>query len=197
MICPSCGSTTMFMIGNHHYTECGLSNVIVKEVGFHRCKCGEVFYQLPGIAEVHEEIARAILNKKSLLTREEVKFLRKWLGLNSEQLAAILGVTRASVSRWENQLPTPANDRTIRLFVAGARNIPLDAKALFAQVAPTPDKSFKIVIVCTRLPLPLETPSMAKGMLPSTEFRERMGTSSGYKHFFDQEPGNQQLGLVA
>jgi putative transcriptional regulator len=56
-----------------------------------------------GVKKLHRAIGNDICRrKKSLLVAEEIKFLRKELRLKAKELAAILGVTDSTMSRWEN-----------------------------------------------------------------------------------------------
>jgi putative zinc finger/helix-turn-helix YgiT family protein len=146
MICPNCGKRPSHSIEEYRYRECGLDNVYVKGVGIFRCQCGEEYVQLPGVQEVHNQIASELLSKSSLLTGAEFKFLRKWLGLTSEEMAQVLGLTRVTVSRRENQGISSAADRMVRLLAASMKNIRVNAQRLFRTISDKPARDFKIVI---------------------------------------------------
>ena len=125
MKCPMCGEATRQEMRTHHYTECGLPNVFIKDVPVEVCRCGEEYIQIPGMEEVDRRIGEKLLGKDQLLTGEEIRFLRKWLDLTSEEFAVSLGLKRATISRWENG-KTPVYlfiDRLIRLYVAGVKGI--------------------------------------------------------------------------
>ena len=146
MICPMCGESPSHSIKQYHYLESGLDNVFVSGVGIFRCRCGEEYVQIPEVDKIHDQIASALLHKDSLMTGSESKFLRKWLGLKSEELAKALGYTRVSVSRWENHAPLAANDRALRLYASAMRGISIDFKTLFFSMKVKPQKDFKIAV---------------------------------------------------
>ena len=64
---------------------------------------------------------------------QNISYYRKRLGYTQEQLAAQLGVTAQSVSKWENELSSP----DISLLPDLAKALGVDVNALFAQ-APAP-----------------------------------------------------------
>ena len=146
MICPACGRKPAHTIEEYHYRESGLDNVFVRGVGIYKCNCGQEYVQLPGVQAVHQQVAVELLNKTSLLTGAEARFLRKWLGLTSDQLANALGYTRVSVSRRENKGLTVATDRSLRLYASQVGNIPIDVEKLFSTISDTPDQNFKITV---------------------------------------------------
>lgn len=135
MNCPLCGEPTRQEGRTHHYKESGLPNVYIEGVAVDVCVCGEEFIQLPGIEEINLLIGKNLLAKERPLSGEEIKFLRKWLGHTSEEFAGIIGVGRATISRWENK-KTPIHkltDRLIKLYVGGVKGIPqqIDSDDLF------------------------------------------------------------------
>lgn len=146
MNCQICGGKTVYSTEQYHYLESGLDNVFVSGVGIYKCKCGETYVQLPGVENVHNQIASALLRKNSLLTAAEAKFVRKWLGLKSDELAKALGYTRVSVSRWENKSVPESADRALRLYASAVGHVPVDFSRLFDSLSPTPEKDFRITV---------------------------------------------------
>ncbi len=105
----------------HKYKECGLENVILVGVDFHRCnQCGEEYYGFGSIDKLHETIASVLLQKKDFLSGSEVRFLRKYLGYSATVFAKIIGYDDATLSRLETEAQpiTRAFDRLIRFTVA-------------------------------------------------------------------------------
>jgi putative zinc finger/helix-turn-helix YgiT family protein len=146
MFCPACGRQPSHTVEQYQYRESGLDNVFVRGVGIDRCKCGQEYVQLPGAQEVHDQMASVLLNKSSLLTGPEAKFLRKWLRLTSEEMAKVLGYTRVSVSRWEKHGPSVATDRVLRLYASAVRNVSIDFVNLFSSMNDKPQRNFRIVV---------------------------------------------------
>jgi putative zinc finger/helix-turn-helix YgiT family protein len=97
-------------------TECGKKGLeageqpITREVGERifeglvegwRCRaCGEVFYEGSDL-EHFEQLAAAWLAEHGVRTPEELKFMRKAVGIRASDLAALLDVTPETVSHWE------------------------------------------------------------------------------------------------
>jgi|SRR5579864_1926088 len=80
-----------------------------------RCRnCGEVVLD----AEANKQISEAFRRQAGLLTPEEIRQNRKNLGLTQEELAELLGIAEATLSRWENgwQIQQRSLDKLMRLF---------------------------------------------------------------------------------
>lgn len=103
---------------NYHYSECGLSSVFLKNIVVFHCDCGVVVPVIPAAARLHRRIVLDILKKPTLLSGEEIRFLRKMANFNSTELARVMGVHPVSITRWERG-PSPIskeNDRVLRLI---------------------------------------------------------------------------------
>lgn len=139
MRCPGCNSEMTCRLGEYHYQESGLDNLYLTDVEIWRCSCGEEVVGIPNLPGLHDLIARAIVHKKSLLSGREIRFLRKNLALPAKELASLLGVDPATVSRWENgkQTPGPLADRCIRMVYAGRKDLALDElMEVFSSIHP-------------------------------------------------------------
>lgn len=102
--CYSCGGEIEIIKDKpYHYNECGLDVVLCGITQYTCPSCGESYASIPNIQKLHRLIGAYICQKrKALLQPEEIKFLRKDLHLKAKELAALLGVTASTVSRWEN-----------------------------------------------------------------------------------------------
>lgn len=118
MKCPECGQTMIKGMRDYRYIESGLSNVILKNIPVYKCPCGNEMPEIRAIERIHQKIAEDLFRKPALLTGEEIRFLRKEMGLKAVELANILGVSKVTVSRWENQTKPigVVSDRLIRLL---------------------------------------------------------------------------------
>ncbi len=114
--CYDCGGTMEGRRENYRYTECGLDSVTLMDVLVFHCKCGAIVPEIPAVAILHERIAEDLLKKENLLSGKEIRFLRKMAGYTATKLAAIMGVTKEVVSRWENdkQQIGKESDRLVR-----------------------------------------------------------------------------------
>lgn len=117
--CWKCGKS-LSVIKDHpyHYKESGLDYVYLVGVLQYKCSCGENFVEIPRINELHLLIGKNIVCKKDLLRGEEVKFLRKEMGIKSKNMAAMLSLNPETYSRWENgkQEVAACHDKTLRMM---------------------------------------------------------------------------------
>lgn len=126
--CYQCGKEMTGRKQNYSYTQCGLSNVVLIDVLVFNCSCGEIAVEIPAIATLHRFIAFELLRKPTLLSGEEVRFLRKFVGYSAIEFAEKIGKTPVSISRWESGKITKNADRVLRLAFFAAI-IEQDAKA--------------------------------------------------------------------
>jgi putative zinc finger/helix-turn-helix YgiT family protein len=80
--------------------------------------CGEETVTISRLQALNQALADAIARKPQPLAPAEIGFIRAHLRLNGRQLAAIIGVDEATVSRWlgGQRLPSSSNDRHLRLL---------------------------------------------------------------------------------
>src|ERR1700733_5987621 len=78
----------------YHYVGSGLQNVYLVGVKYWMCPvCGRPSAEIPALKPLLQSIARTLVEKKSPLIGEQVRFLRKGLGRASKDFAALIGVT--------------------------------------------------------------------------------------------------------
>lgn len=107
---------------DYKYVESGLDNVILKDISVYECPdCGDVVPEIPCVERIHELIAKNIINKEGRLTGQEIRFLRKQLGITAVEMANKLSVSKTTLSRWENDKEEvgASNDKLIRLLYSG------------------------------------------------------------------------------
>jgi putative zinc finger/helix-turn-helix YgiT family protein len=118
--CPGCRGPMSEVVRDHHYVESGLDFVYLDELPVAVCdSCGEELLAIPAIESLHRTIALAIAGKSARLSPQEIKFLRKYLGLSNTDFARTMGVAPETSSRWasgEAPMGTSA-DRLLRLLV--------------------------------------------------------------------------------
>ena len=99
-----------------HYTMCGLDNVWLLN-GFHP---EETAYG-PGVRvedaeDLHRALAAGIVADKAPMSGQELRFIRKLMGLSQNGLARLLGSSDQRVARWEKGQPLdPSAERLIRM----------------------------------------------------------------------------------
>lgn len=102
------------------YDMGGLHHVVLHGVTVARCKsCAEEEITIPRIGQLHRALANFLVHQPRLFSSEEIRFLRKHIGLSATDFAQRMGVTRETVSRWENGTQMGASaDRLLRVLVA-------------------------------------------------------------------------------
>lgn len=132
MVCPRCKKAQTPKVGEHHYVESGLTNVWLRGVEILQCACGEETVSIPRILELHKVIGKTLLEQGNQLSGQEIRFLRKHMGIKALDFAARLGVDKATLSRWENDKEKPSElaDRLIRLVYAAHMGLAAIAKKL-------------------------------------------------------------------
>ena len=90
----------------HHYTECGLENIFLKN-GFRKVENdGQITLIVDDQPGLHLAIGKRLCNQR-FLTGDEFKFLRKEMKMSQSRLGAVLGVTENMVSLWERRSAIP------------------------------------------------------------------------------------------
>jgi putative zinc finger/helix-turn-helix YgiT family protein len=114
--CHLCGNYMKKEMGTHHYQESGLDNIHLHNIPIYECACGSRYPSLLRIGRLNELIAKELLKKNSLLSGNEIKFLRKNIYFSSKDFASELGVGKTTLSKWENehQPHSEQNDRLVR-----------------------------------------------------------------------------------
>ena len=118
--CGNCGAVAGVVRGDHRFTESGLSSVELKGVEFVRCdQCGSKELIIPRMNDLMRLIAVALLWKPCKLRGEDVRYLRKYVGVSAVDFSQTLDVDPTTLSKWENDHDPvgPANDRLIRLVI--------------------------------------------------------------------------------
>jgi len=131
--CARCGRLQRATCADRRYVVRGLPSIVLHGVPVVTCPtCGRSDDGIAQVDDLHHAIAHAIILKRQRLLPGEIRFLRKQLRLPALELAARLGVTPESVSRWENGW-TPMGvtpDRLLRLMVAVAQGAQFHLAAL-------------------------------------------------------------------
>jgi putative transcriptional regulator len=101
--CSDCGGEATVNKGTYRFAECGINNVVLKGIELIQCPaCGNVDPIIPHMTELFRVIAMAMIAKPQSLTGTEVRYLRKYAGMNGEQFARMLHTDKTTLSKWEN-----------------------------------------------------------------------------------------------
>ncbi len=122
----------------YHYTECGLDNVYLIN-GFDEMEFdGETVYAVHDTDGLHQVIGEGIINKTRLLSGQEIRFLRKEIGLSQKDLGKVLGKTDQTVANWEKNkgyVQSQAEDIIIRMTYAEKMGVSKSLTAYLNQLA--------------------------------------------------------------
>jgi putative zinc finger/helix-turn-helix YgiT family protein len=91
----------------------------VADVAHQRCpKCGEVVLGFEQARLLQARAVEALRQSQGLMSAEELRGLRRGLGLTQAQLAALLKLGQNSISRWESgrNAQSAAMDLLLRLI---------------------------------------------------------------------------------
>lgn len=121
----------------YHYTECGLNNVYLAN-GYEIYEFeGEECVAIHDQEGLHKAIGCDLLNKTSLLKGDEIRFLRKEIGVSQKELAQVLGNTDQTLANWEkDKRPhTQAEDLVIRMYYASKIEISKELQEYLSRLA--------------------------------------------------------------
>src|SRR5258708_20787374 len=92
--CYECKRTMIGRRENYQYTEGGLKSVTLTNVLVFHCKCGAIVAELPAVGQLHFLISFILLRKETILSGEEARYLRKWVGYSAKELAETSGYSQ-------------------------------------------------------------------------------------------------------
>jgi len=101
--CSNCSEPAKIAHGNYQFKESGLENVVLCGIELIQCDhCGNEDPIIPGMDDLFRTIALALVTKPYRLAGEEVRFLRKYMGLTGDGFSRLLHVDKTTLSKWEN-----------------------------------------------------------------------------------------------
>lgn len=114
---------------DYMYTECGLDNVIIRNMEVIVDDAGEEVYELGNVLGLHKVIAACIIRHLHGISPKELRFLRTEMGMTQAELAQIVKKDHQTVGRWERgeTLIDPNAEALIRLIAAERLDIPAEA----------------------------------------------------------------------
>lgn len=114
--CPECGNGMLAKREDVSYRS--LPSVVLVDVEVRRCPaCSEYIVVIPFIDKLNDLLAKSLIDDRQGLGGAEVKFLRKYLGYSSTDFAKAMGIgiTSATVSRWERSAQRMSRRDDLRL----------------------------------------------------------------------------------
>ncbi len=117
MVCLDCNVKMTVKKEPYHYVESGVNNIYLLGINVYHCpKCKSHYPEILEPELLHIVMAISFSLKKRPLTGQEIKFMRKEVGMTAKAFAKELGISPVSLSRWENGRlrPSTTNDRHVR-----------------------------------------------------------------------------------
>jgi len=118
MKCTECNNEMALKTTNIDYPIAGLKLILIGLPTPTCKKCGNKAIAIPAIKNLHTLVARIIIDEIPKPTGEQIKFLRKFMGMTQETFHGYFTQEKPNaetVSRWENDQNKPA-DTTIFLI---------------------------------------------------------------------------------
>ncbi len=102
-VCSECGSANVHTSrGSYQFKESGL-NVVLQGIEIEKCEaCKSESPIIPRMNDLMRTIALAVIAKPYALTGEDVRYLRKYLGMTGDALSRLIHIDRTTLSKWEN-----------------------------------------------------------------------------------------------
>lgn len=103
ILCGDCGSEPVLERGDYQFTASGLDYVFLHNIELIRCPaCGNVDPVLRRVNDLMQTILVGVVSKPERLAGQDIRFIRKQLGMSQEQFARLLHTDKTTISKWEN-----------------------------------------------------------------------------------------------
>lgn len=119
--CTACGEPQSVVRTTTDYPESGLDNVQLVNVPVWQCPNDHQELQVPAADQLHALLTDMVLRKPAKLTGQEIRFLRKELGMTLREFGGRLGMTDVHLSRIEKgnrRMISSTTNLLVRLTVA-------------------------------------------------------------------------------
>jgi DNA-binding transcriptional regulator YiaG len=91
----------MTRLPDYRYDECGLDNVILKDMPVCTADDGEEVVTIRNVNLLHKILAAQVAAKPTGLVGKEIKFLRTEMEMTQAELGSMVGRDAQTVGRWE------------------------------------------------------------------------------------------------
>lgn len=86
---------------DYRYDECGLDNVVLKDLPVCLDDDGDEVVTIPNVNLLHKTLVAQVAGKTTGLLPKEIRFLRTEMGVTQAQLGDMVGRDAQTVGRWE------------------------------------------------------------------------------------------------
>ncbi len=109
-------------MADYRYRECGLDNVIIRDMQVIVDDAGEEVYGIPNVTGLHKVIAHCIITREHGIMPQELRFLRTEMGLTQAEMALRVKKDHQTIGRWERgEKPIDQNAELVIRMVAAER----------------------------------------------------------------------------
>lgn len=120
-----------------HYVACGLNNVWLVD-GFSEgvASDGTPVFHVEDVKGLHKAIGLSLVNKDTLLTGDEFRFLRSEMKLTRKGLAGFLGISDETIKKWESgENPVlKTSDATLRNLYMESLDLKSEVRAMLDRI---------------------------------------------------------------
>lgn len=123
-LCSSCGKEALVKNIDYRFDEIGIP-VLLTDIDVISCPhCGNIDPIIPDLNGLMHVIAFATISQSCKMSGHEIRFLRKYLGMNGRKFSELLHIDPTTLSKWENGEDEigPQSDRLIRLLASTISN---------------------------------------------------------------------------
>lgn len=122
------------MMQDYQYTECGLDNIILRNMDVITDDAGESVYSIPNVIGLHKVIAHCIITRSHGISPAELRFLRTEMGLTQAELAEIVKKDHQTVGRWERAECSLDQNAEMVIRLVAAERLKIDPKMSVEEI---------------------------------------------------------------
>jgi YgiT-type zinc finger domain-containing protein len=115
--CSNCGADVEVKRGNYEFHESGLDYVVLHNVELITClSCGNADPIIRSRKKLFRNLLVAVAGKPEPLGGQDLRFIRKQLGMTQEAFARLIRTDKTKISKWETEADPigPQSDLLIR-----------------------------------------------------------------------------------
>jgi putative zinc finger/helix-turn-helix YgiT family protein len=125
--CSNCGAPALVRRGDYNFVESGLDYVILNNIELIHCDmCGNEDPIIRRSKRLMQQLLIGVASKPEPLEGQDLRFIRKQLGLTQEKFGALIHTDKTTVSKWENDADPigPQSDLLIRSVAISLGDVP-------------------------------------------------------------------------
>jgi putative zinc finger/helix-turn-helix YgiT family protein len=101
--CSECGAAATVVRGDYNFRESGLDYVYLHNIELIACdSCGNQDPIIRESKKLMRNLLIAVASKPEPLEGQDVRFIRKQLGMTQDAFSRLVGTDKTTISKWEN-----------------------------------------------------------------------------------------------